>query len=80
MNLATAKREEVQRLKSQIDELSCQYVQNLNDDCSYLLFSESELHGLPPEFLKNLDKAQNDKYKVSLRSQNVAAVLELCKS
>lgn len=52
MNLATAKREEVQRLKSQIDELSCQYIRNLNDDCSYLLFSESELHGLPPEFLK----------------------------
>ncbi|XP_030449425.1 probable thimet oligopeptidase [Syzygium oleosum] len=79
LNLATAKREEVQRLKSQIDELSCQYIRNLNDDCSYLLFSESELHGLPPEFLKNLDKAQNDKYRVSLRSQNVAAVLELCK-
>ncbi|XP_044490824.1 probable thimet oligopeptidase isoform X2 [Mangifera indica] len=79
LNLTVTKREEVQRLRAQIDELSLQYVQNLNDDNTFLLFSEAELVGLPLEFLKTLDKAENVKFKVTLKSHHVAAVLELCK-
>ncbi|XP_057949474.1 probable thimet oligopeptidase isoform X2 [Malania oleifera] len=79
LNLTVSKREEVQRLRAQIDELSIRYIQNLNDDCSFLLFNETELDGLPPEFLKSLDKADNGKFKVALRSQHVSPVLEHCK-
>lgn len=46
------KREELQRLRTQIDELSLQYIRNLDGDKSFLLFSEMELVGLPSEFLK----------------------------
>lgn len=52
MNLTLTKREELQRLRAQIDELSMRYIQNLNDDSSFLLFNHSELLGLPLEFLK----------------------------
>ncbi|XP_024023972.1 probable thimet oligopeptidase isoform X2 [Morus notabilis] len=52
LNLTSTKREEMQRLRTQIDNLSFQYIQNLNDDNSFLLFSEAELAGLPLEFLK----------------------------
>lgn len=52
LNLTSTKREEMQRLRTQIDNLSFQYIQNLNDDNSFLLFSEPELAGLPLEFLK----------------------------
>ncbi|KAK4429728.1 putative thimet oligopeptidase [Sesamum alatum] len=38
-----------------------------------------ELVGLPPEFLKSLEKAENDKFKVVLRSHHVSPILELCK-
>ncbi|KAM6555594.1 hypothetical protein CsatB_002613 [Cannabis sativa] len=79
LNLTSTKREEMQRLRTQIDDLSFQYIQNLNDDNSFLSFSETELAGLPPEFLKTLNKAGNGKFKVSLRNHHVAAVLELCK-
>ncbi|GMN49143.1 hypothetical protein TIFTF001_018304 [Ficus carica] len=79
LNLTSTKREEMQRLRTQIDNLSFQYIQNLNDDNSFLLFSEAELAGLPLEFLKTLNKAANGKFKVTLRSNHVAAVLELCK-
>ncbi|KAH9708400.1 putative thimet oligopeptidase [Citrus sinensis] len=79
LNLTISKREEVQRLRDQIDELSLQYVRNLNDDKTFLLFSEADLLGLPPEFLKSLDKAENGIFKVTLKSHHVAAVLELCK-
>ncbi|XP_028212286.1 probable thimet oligopeptidase isoform X2 [Glycine soja] len=79
LNLTASKREELQRLRAQIDELSFKYIQNLNDDSKFLLFTEAELAGLPPEFLKGLDKSENGKFKISLRSHLVAAVLEFCK-
>ncbi|XP_028772222.1 probable thimet oligopeptidase [Neltuma alba] len=79
LNLTATKREELLRLRAQIDELSLRYVQNLSDDSSFLLFNESELAGSPPEFLKALDKSEDGKVKISLRSHHVAAVLELCK-
>lgn len=52
LNLTSTKREELLRLRAQIDEVSLRYVQNLSDDGSFLLFNESELAGLPPGFLK----------------------------
>ncbi|XP_015894417.2 probable thimet oligopeptidase [Ziziphus jujuba] len=79
LNLTLTKRDELQRLKAQIDGLSLQYIQNLNDDNTFLLFREAELAGLPTEFLKTLNKSDNGKFKISLRSHHVAAVLELCK-
>ena len=54
MNLTVTKKEEVQRLRAQIEELSLQYIHNLNDDNSCILFSEAELVGLPPDYLKVL--------------------------
>nr|GEV62230.1 probable thimet oligopeptidase isoform X1 [Tanacetum cinerariifolium] len=79
MNLTLTKREELYRLKAQIDELSMRYIRNLNDDNSFLRFDHSELLGLPLEFLKTLDKSENNKHKISLRSHHVSAVLDLCK-
>ncbi|XP_022634548.1 probable thimet oligopeptidase isoform X2 [Vigna radiata var. radiata] len=79
LNLTASKREELQRIRAQIDELSIKYIQNLNDDTKIFLFSESELVGLPPEFLKDLEKSENGKFKISLRSHHVAAVLQFCK-
>ncbi|XP_059633588.1 probable thimet oligopeptidase isoform X2 [Cornus florida] len=79
LNLTLTKREELQRLKAQIDELSMRYIRNLNDDSTSLLFNETELLGLPPEFLKSLEKARTGKFKVTLRSHHVSPVLELCK-
>ncbi|XVF02672.1 hypothetical protein REPUB_Repub04eG0194500 [Reevesia pubescens] len=79
LNLTATKREEVQHLRTQIDELSFQYVYNLNDDSTSLLFHENELAGLPTDFLKTLEKVENGMFRVALKSHHVAAVLELCK-
>ncbi|KAL0364273.1 UNVERIFIED_CONTAM: putative thimet oligopeptidase [Sesamum angustifolium] len=49
LNLTSTKREELQRLRAQIDELSMRYIRNLNDDNAFLLFHDMELVGLPPE-------------------------------
>ncbi|XP_009105309.1 probable thimet oligopeptidase [Brassica rapa] len=79
LNLTATKREEVDRLRNEIDELSLRYVQNLNEDSSCLFFTEAELGGLPLEFLQSLDKTQNKEFKLTLESNHVAAILELCK-
>ncbi|XP_031388590.1 probable thimet oligopeptidase isoform X1 [Punica granatum] len=79
LNLTSTKRKEVQRLKAEIDDLGLQYVQNLKDDRSHLLLPENVLLGLPSEFLKSLDIDETGRYKVTLKSHHVAAVLELCK-
>lgn len=36
----------------QIEELSLRYIQNLNDDGTFLPLSEAELDGLPKEFFE----------------------------
>ncbi|XP_019176680.1 PREDICTED: probable thimet oligopeptidase [Ipomoea nil] len=79
LNLTLTKREELQRLRTQIDELCKQYIRNLNDDTAFLTLSETALKGLPPEFLETLEKAENGKFKIILRSHHVSPVLELCK-
>ncbi|KAJ4884005.1 putative thimet oligopeptidase [Raphanus sativus] len=79
LNLTATKRVEVDRLRNEIDELSLRYVQNLNEDSSCLFFTEAELAGLPLEFLQSLDKTQNKEFKLTLESNHVAAILELCK-
>lgn len=52
LNLTTSKREELLRLRVQIEELSLRYIQNLNDDGTFIPFSEVELDGLPKEFFE----------------------------
>lgn len=52
MSLSLIKREEVERLRTEIDDLSMWYIQILNKDDSVLYFSEIELVGLPQEFIK----------------------------
>nr|XP_009797082.1 PREDICTED: probable thimet oligopeptidase isoform X1 [Nicotiana sylvestris] len=79
VNLTLSKKEELQRLTANIDELSMQYIHNLDDDCSFLLFTDMELEGLPPEFLKSLEKSKDGKRKIILKSHQISPVLELCK-
>lgn len=47
-----SKRKELENLRSRIDKLSSQYIQNLNEDSSFLLLSEPEMAGMPPQFVK----------------------------
>lgn len=66
-------------MRGQIEELSLRYIQNLNDDGTFIPLSEAELDGLPKEFFESLDKTENGKFKVIMRSHHTAAVLEHCK-
>lgn len=79
LNLTSTKREELQRLKTDMNELSLQYIRNLNDSTACLIFSQVELAGLPQDFIKSLDEAEKGSYKITLRSQHVFPVLDFCR-
>lgn len=57
INLTLTKTEEMQRVRVQIDELSLLYIQNLNEDGSFLLFTGAVLAGLPSEFQGDHEKS-----------------------
>lgn len=52
LNLPVNKRREFEHLRDQLDELGLRYIQNLSEDKTFLFFTESELAGLPMEFLR----------------------------
>ncbi|CAL9078276.1 unnamed protein product [Musa textilis] len=79
VNLTPSKKKELENLGARIEELSLQYAQNLSMDNSFLLLGESELAGMPLQFIKSLEKTEDGKLKVFLRSHNVTPILEHCK-
>ncbi|XP_078433640.1 zincin-like metalloproteases family protein isoform X2 [Wolffia australiana] len=77
--LNSDKRKEFDNLRSKIDDLSLLFIKNLTLDDSFLQFGESELRGLPPQFIKSLDVVENGKLKITLRSHHISPILEHCK-
>ncbi|KAJ3708658.1 hypothetical protein LUZ61_012363 [Rhynchospora tenuis] len=78
VRLSPSNRIEMERLKSQIDELSLRYVENLSSGPKFLFLSEQELAGMPHDFIKDLENT-NSKRKVLLTNYHVTPILEHCK-
>ena len=49
-------REEVKSIKKEISDLGTTFGSNLNEDTTYLLFSEEELKGVPEDLIKSFEK------------------------
>ncbi|PKA49920.1 thimet oligopeptidase [Apostasia shenzhenica] len=78
-NLSSSKRKEMESLKFQMEKLSLEYIQNLAKNDNFLSFSEKDLTGMPPQFIKSLDKTESGDLKVFLKSYQVLPILEYCK-
>ncbi|KAF3337265.1 putative thimet oligopeptidase [Carex littledalei] len=76
--LSPSKRIEMERIKSQLDELSLRYIENLSSGPKYQLLSEQELAGMPHEFIKDLENIDG-KRKILLTNYHVTPILEHCK-
>eukprot|EP01018_Ginkgo_biloba_P002672 Gb_29439 [translate_table: standard] len=79
VNLSSDRRAEIERLKARIEELCTTFVNNLSEENNFLLFSESDLAGMPSDFLKKLDKMEDGKLKVNLKNPHTYMILERCK-
>ena len=74
-------RDEVKAVKKRISDLSTDYLNNFNEDVSYVELSKEELDGVPEDLVASLEKATKDekKLKVTMKYPHYFPVMKKCK-
>ncbi|XP_041825595.1 thimet oligopeptidase-like [Melanotaenia boesemani] len=78
LHMSTDIQEEVKRTSKLISELSIEFNKNLNEDNTFLVFSEHELGGLADSYLNGLEKTEEGRYKVTLEYPHYYPLMKRC--
>ncbi|KAG8010535.1 Thimet oligopeptidase [Nibea albiflora] len=78
LHLSKDIQEEIKRTSKLISELSIEFNKNLNEDNTFLVFSERELGGLADSYLNALDKTAEGRYKVTLEYPHYYPLMKRC--
>ncbi|XP_054612977.1 neurolysin, mitochondrial isoform X1 [Dunckerocampus dactyliophorus] len=79
LHLSSETREQIKRTSKLISELSIEFNKNLNEDNTFLVFSEQQLDGLAGSFLGGLEKTLDGRYKVTLEYPHYYPIMKRCR-
>ncbi|XP_031173642.1 neurolysin, mitochondrial isoform X2 [Sander lucioperca] len=78
LHLSKDIQEDIKRTSKRISALSIEFNKNLNEDNTFLVFSERELGGLADSYLNGLDTTEDGRYKVTLEYPHYYPLMKRC--
>ncbi|CAN9504370.1 unnamed protein product [Ophioblennius macclurei] len=78
LHLSKDTQEEIKRTSKLISELSIEFNQNINEDNTYLTFSERELAGMADSYLNGLETTDEGRFKVTLEYPHYFPLMKRC--
>ena len=80
LHLDEKTREEIKKIKKEISDLGTTFGSNLNEDTTFLCFTEDELKGVPEDLVKSFEKDGDNKCKVTLKYPHFFPVTRKCRN
>jgi len=78
LHLSEETREKIKVIKKRISELGTDFNKNLNEDTTFLYFSEEDLGGVPEDLIKSFDRNEEGKCKVTMKYPHFFPVTRKC--